>query len=66
MGKPDAVAELIAKALYEQQMDGCGKTRPRWARRDTLFCALTMIDALRRSQVIPEALLAYLPKAPLS
>lgn len=65
-GNPDAVAEMIAKALYEQQYGRVWEDATQWARRDTLFCALTMIDTLRRSQIIPEALLAYLPKTSLS
>lgn len=62
----DAIAELMAKALYEQQYGRVWEDATQWARRDTLSCALTMIETLRRSQVIPEALLSYLPKSPLS
>ncbi len=63
---PDAVAELMAKALYEQQYGRVWEDATQWARRDSLSCALTMIETLRQSQVLPAALLSYLPRAPLS
>ncbi|WP_341988959.1 hypothetical protein [Azorhizobium sp. AG788] len=63
---PDAVAELMAKALYEQQYGRVWEDATQWARRDSLSCALTMIETLRQSQVLPAALLSCLPRAPLS
>ncbi len=52
----DPVAELVAKVLYEQQYHRVWEDAPKWARRESLSCALTVIETLRATPVPPQTL----------
>ncbi|GGF59186.1 hypothetical protein GCM10007301_18650 [Azorhizobium oxalatiphilum] len=53
LSEADTIAELVAKVLYERQYGRVWEDATKWAQRDSLSCARSVIETLRASCIMP-------------